>query len=140
GRVSWPDRSAAARRSRDGASFRYAASRNGPKRGTGQRLRWAVSVWSPPPESNRRPHPYHGCALPTELGGLVVPGGMVHGLDRCCPAGAYGRDAASATIWTALRTRVRGGGGRTASPGVVAGRRTRSAVQPGVRPWAGRPR
>ena len=25
--------------------------------------------WSPPPESNRRPHPYHGCALPTELGG-----------------------------------------------------------------------
>jgi hypothetical protein len=26
-------------------------------------------MWSPPPESNRRPHPYHGCALPTELGG-----------------------------------------------------------------------
>ncbi len=25
--------------------------------------------WCPPPESNRRPHPYQGCALPTELGG-----------------------------------------------------------------------
>jgi hypothetical protein len=23
--------------------------------------------WSLLPESNRRPHPYHGCALPTEL-------------------------------------------------------------------------
>src|SRR5829696_9296183 len=31
----------------------------------------AVLWWSPPPESNRRPHPYHGCALPTELGGPV---------------------------------------------------------------------
>ena len=31
---------------------------------------WAAGLWwSPPPESNRRPHPYHGCALPTELGG-----------------------------------------------------------------------
>jgi hypothetical protein len=36
-----------------------------------QRLRWSERVWSPPPESNRRPHPYHGCALPTELGGQV---------------------------------------------------------------------
>jgi hypothetical protein len=25
-----------------------------------QRLRWSDPVWSPPPESNRRPHPYHG--------------------------------------------------------------------------------
>jgi hypothetical protein len=25
-----------------------------------QRLRWSAWVWSPPPESNRRPHPYHG--------------------------------------------------------------------------------
>ena len=33
-----------------------------------QRLRWSEPMWSPPPESNRRPHPYHGCALPTELG------------------------------------------------------------------------
>jgi hypothetical protein len=24
-----------------------------------QRLRWSAPVWSPPPESNRRPHPYH---------------------------------------------------------------------------------
>ena len=31
--------------------------------------RWSALLWSPPPESNRRPHPYHGCALPTELGG-----------------------------------------------------------------------
>ena len=29
---------------------------------THQRLRWSESVWSPPPESNRRPHPYHGSA------------------------------------------------------------------------------
>ena len=27
---------------------------------TYQRLRWSGPVWSPPPESNRRPHPYHG--------------------------------------------------------------------------------
>ena len=27
---------------------------------TYQRLRWSAWVWSPPPESNRRPHPYHG--------------------------------------------------------------------------------
>jgi hypothetical protein len=28
-------------------------------------------VWSPRPDSNRRPHPYQGCALPTELRGRV---------------------------------------------------------------------
>jgi hypothetical protein len=33
-----------------------------PKRGTDQRLRWSAWVWSPPPESNRRPHPYHESA------------------------------------------------------------------------------
>jgi hypothetical protein len=27
-----------------------------------QRLRWSVPMWSPPPESNRRPHPYHRCS------------------------------------------------------------------------------
>jgi hypothetical protein len=42
-----------------------------PERRTDQRLRWSRPMWSPPPESNRRPHPYHGCALPTELGGRV---------------------------------------------------------------------
>jgi hypothetical protein len=31
-----------------------------PRRGTDQRFRWSAYVWSPPPESNRRPHPYHG--------------------------------------------------------------------------------
>jgi hypothetical protein len=25
-----------------------------------QRFRWPSAWWSPPPESNRRPHPYHG--------------------------------------------------------------------------------
>jgi hypothetical protein len=25
-----------------------------------QRFRWSEPIWSPPPESNRRPHPYHG--------------------------------------------------------------------------------
>jgi hypothetical protein len=25
-----------------------------------QRFRWSEPMWSPPPESNRRPHPYHG--------------------------------------------------------------------------------
>jgi hypothetical protein len=30
------------------------------ERDDGQRLRWSGPVWSPPPESNRRPHPYHG--------------------------------------------------------------------------------
>ena len=28
-------------------------------------------MWSPQSESNRWPHPYHGCALPTELWGLT---------------------------------------------------------------------
>jgi hypothetical protein len=31
-----------------------------PRQGSDQRFRWSVPVWSPPPESNRRPHPYHG--------------------------------------------------------------------------------
>ena len=33
---------------------------NIPREGYDQRLRWSAWVWSPPPESNRRPHPYHG--------------------------------------------------------------------------------
>jgi hypothetical protein len=37
------------------------ARSTGPRRGTDQRFRWSVWVWSPPPESNRRPHPYHSC-------------------------------------------------------------------------------
>ena len=35
-------------------------SRAGLVRNDDQRLRWSAWVWSPPPESNRRPHPYHG--------------------------------------------------------------------------------
>jgi hypothetical protein len=31
-----------------------------PKTITDHRFRWSGLVWSPPPESNRRPHPYHG--------------------------------------------------------------------------------
>jgi hypothetical protein len=31
-----------------------------PERHNDQRFRWSGPVWSPPPESNRRPHPYHG--------------------------------------------------------------------------------
>jgi hypothetical protein len=31
-----------------------------PERDDGQHLRWSEPMWSPPPESNRRPHPYHG--------------------------------------------------------------------------------
>src|SRR4029453_19288111 len=33
---------------------------SGPEREDDQRLRWSSAWWSPPPESNRRPHPYHG--------------------------------------------------------------------------------
>ena len=52
--------------------FRYGGGRLQRLRTTThQRIRWSEPVWSPPPESNRRPHPYHGCALPTELGGQV---------------------------------------------------------------------
>jgi hypothetical protein len=32
----------------------------GPRNGLDQRFRWSAWVWSPPAESNRRPHPYHG--------------------------------------------------------------------------------
>jgi hypothetical protein len=48
-------------------------------------------MWSPPPESNRRPHPYHGCALPTELGGRepIVAG------QRLFPCFRYGRALAT---------------------------------------------
>jgi hypothetical protein len=28
----------------------------------GQGFNWSEAWWSPPPESNRRPHPYHGSA------------------------------------------------------------------------------
>src|SRR5829696_8576640 len=31
-----------------------------PEREDDQRLCWSSAWWSPPPESNRRPHPYHG--------------------------------------------------------------------------------
>jgi hypothetical protein len=44
-----------------------------PDAGINQRFRWSEPMWSPPAESNRRHHPYHGCALPTELGGQAVP-------------------------------------------------------------------
>jgi hypothetical protein len=32
----------------------------GPERAEDQCFGWSAWVWSPPPESNRRPHPYHG--------------------------------------------------------------------------------
>jgi hypothetical protein len=35
-----------------------------PKTTSDQRLRWSEPVWSPPPESNRRPHPYHVSPAP----------------------------------------------------------------------------
>src|SRR5215212_12199658 len=35
-------------------------ARTNPGREDDQRLRWSSAWWSPPPESNRRPHPYHG--------------------------------------------------------------------------------
>jgi hypothetical protein len=38
----------------------YVVGTNDPETTTDQCLRWSVAVWSPPPESNRRPHPYHG--------------------------------------------------------------------------------
>src|SRR5581483_10770457 len=31
----------------------------------------SLQSWCPPLESNQRPHPYQGCALPTELGGRI---------------------------------------------------------------------
>jgi hypothetical protein len=36
-----------------------AASPAGSRTGADQRLCWSAVVWSPPPESNRRHHPYH---------------------------------------------------------------------------------
>jgi hypothetical protein len=40
------------------------SSRTGPERDDGQHFRWSEPMWSPPPESNRRPHPYHSCGPP----------------------------------------------------------------------------
>ena len=39
-----------------------------------QRLCWAERMWSPPPESNRRPHPYHSCCRAPVIGRLQVSG------------------------------------------------------------------
>jgi hypothetical protein len=69
-----------------------------------QRLRWSEPMWSPPPESNRRPHPYHGttknrCAhrhlrrsRPT-VGAEVIgsPSAQLCGQSRC-------RDAKSGSL------------------------------------------
>jgi hypothetical protein len=41
------------------ASHRGCVAPDGPGSATDQRFRWSAWVWSPPPESNRRPHPYH---------------------------------------------------------------------------------
>ena len=43
------------------------------ERQDGQRFRWSSSWWSPPPESNRRPHPYHG-PTGTAVRSAVSPG------------------------------------------------------------------
>ena len=42
-----------------------------PKEVPGSNIRKTLSTWSPLTESNRRPSPYHGDALPTELRGRV---------------------------------------------------------------------
>src|SRR5215211_5897440 len=42
-------------------SYHYGCGRlQGLRTVTYQRFCWSEPVWSPPPESNRRPHPYHG--------------------------------------------------------------------------------
>jgi hypothetical protein len=41
---------------------RYVLALTSPMTTTDRRFRWSVLVWSPPPESNRRSHPYHRCA------------------------------------------------------------------------------
>ena len=42
------------------APHRCAQKGSIPERQDDQRLRWSSAWWSPPPESNRRPHPHHG--------------------------------------------------------------------------------
>jgi hypothetical protein len=37
----------------------YVVGPDDPETRTDQRLRWSEPMWSPPPESNRRRHPYH---------------------------------------------------------------------------------
>jgi hypothetical protein len=49
--VSWPARSVVPRSGRSVTKDVH--------NGADQRLCWSAGVWSPPPESNRRPHPYH---------------------------------------------------------------------------------
>jgi hypothetical protein len=51
----------------------------GPEREDDQRLRWSEPMWSPPPESRRRPHPYHGTGLSGTVNGGV-------------PCGSFDRD------------------------------------------------
>src|SRR5918996_134988 len=38
---------------------RYVLALTSPTTTSDQRFRWSALLWSPPPESNRRPHPYH---------------------------------------------------------------------------------
>ncbi|HEY7605728.1 MAG TPA: hypothetical protein VID07_02995 [Actinomycetes bacterium] len=75
--------------------------------------------WRPPPGTQAPPMPAGG----RPARGRVVPGGMVHGLDRCCPAGS--EDAAGledqGSVWVGDDGFAEGGGGDEDQVGRAAG-------------------
>jgi hypothetical protein len=101
-----------------------------PKRLLVSRLRWSALVWSPPPESNRRPHPYHGSAAKRRANRRLrssrrtVGGeGMCSVADRLGGAGwsdcqhypSVGLRATRSTACTWAAKRWRSGGSKPAS-------------------------
>jgi hypothetical protein len=86
---------------------------------TRQHFGWSVWVWSPPPESNRRPHPYHEsrahrCAdrrfrrSPPTVDRQVMCSSLLHFSERSGSGVALDSEHLRASKWqpTAVRNRV----------------------------------
>ena len=84
-----------------------------------QRFRWSGWVWSPPPESNRRPHPYHEscthrCADQRSCRSLATVGRevMCSTLRHCSPHGRVPLRQMVMTPTLTRRTSAEGSGQR----------------------------
>src|SRR6188508_688029 len=80
----------------------------------GNRCCAAGGPWSPPSGLNRRPRPYQGRALPTELGGQVLRSGRPGSNRR---RSAWKADALPTELRPRDRSGHRGSGSRPITPG-----------------------